>query len=117
MTYTIHGINLYNPSDINPDRPPCPFYGFTGPEGTLFLDSNDNRCGLQPQEDNPPCLMEMENEDPCWDECPVNDGYIIEHSVFTLLHIAPREFIPDSPSGEGWPGIPLLTWMMMFKYR
>jgi len=101
------------------ERPPCPFYGFSGMFGSL-RDSGGNQCALKKDADSS-CVMEMKGEEPNWNLCPIHrqnssdgNGKRLEE-ISERIQIFPREFRP--PKAEHWRGISLKYWMNRFLNR
>lgn len=93
------------------ERPPCPFYGFHATPNFL-VDQKGNQCALI-TDSYSPCQMEMGEEEPNWELCPLRrDDIEILRSLGESAKTAkafPREFHP--PKLRQWEGIPLTEWV------
>lgn len=92
---------------IRKDRPDCPFYGFTSYFG-FMIDTGGNGCGLTGE--HKPCLMEMKNEKPEWDDCSYKNIFSEEQllSLCSETRIIPREW---QPTHGNWDGVSMQEWI------
>lgn len=99
-------------SDLQIKRPYCPFYGFSNMGGSL-IDSKGNQCALITNSYSP-CQMEMREEEPNWQSCPLNNTEIRQRltTISDKAKVFPEELSPNGVQLKDWmknrTGPPLL---------
>lgn len=88
----------------------CPFYGFyTSHNAKALIDSQGNQCALITSSYSP-CQMEMRNQTPSWNECPLNskENKSCIEEIVASFRVFPHEFKPQDSSS--WEGLSFGDW-------
>lgn len=97
-------------SNLDPDRPHCPFYGFSSPTDNLCMDTQGNVCAIDAG--NRPCKLALSGKKPVWETCFLHtEENLIRLKEWDSVYFLPHELGFDS---DEHLGLRLSEWMNEF---
>jgi len=112
----VNEVQLAN-QETGVKRYKCPFYGF-GLVKESLMDTKGNQCALFVSRHSP-CRMEISNQVPDWDECPVRKNTegidSVVRGMIEKYKIFPHEFRPEG--AKSWNGISFKQWYEHIMYE